>query len=196
MLLIMLVASYLIGSIPFGYLVGRAKGIDIRQHGSGNIGATNVLRTIGPACGLLALALDALKGAAGVVLGKMTGIEGAELLTAVTALLGHAFPVYLGFKGGKIIATGLGVLIALAPLVGLIAVVIFAVIVPVTRYVSLGSICAAVSVPMLLALFHYSSLYLLFGVFICLFAVFKHLPNIKRLVAGTESRISFRKRQP
>ncbi len=192
MLLISLVTSYLAGSIPFGYIIGKTKGIDIRQHGSGNIGATNVWRTIGPGFGILALVLDALKGAAGVILGKLAGIEGAELLTGLAALAGHAFPVFLGFKGGKIMATGLGVMTTLAPPVALIALVIFAAVVLASRYVSLGSILGAVSVPVLLALFHYNRLYILFGILVCLFAVIKHIPNIRRLLAGTESRIKFR----
>jgi glycerol-3-phosphate acyltransferase PlsY len=189
---ISVIASYLVGSIPFGFLLAKTKGIDIRQHGSGNIGATNVWRTIGPGYGLLALILDALKGVVGVALGNLAGVGGAELLTGIAALVGHAFPVFLGFKGGKIIATGLGVMIALAPPVALIAVVIFGVVVLTSRYVSLGSILAAISVPMLLALFQYNNLYLLFGVVVCLFAVIKHIPNIKRLLAGTESKIKLR----
>jgi len=189
---ISVIASYLVGSIPFGFLLAKTKGIDIRQHGSGNIGATNVWRTIGPGYGLLALILDALKGVVGVALGNLAGVGGAELLTGIAALVGHAFPVFLGFKGGKIIATGLGVMIALAPPVALIAVVIFGVVVLTSRYVSLGSILAAISVPMLLALFQYNNLYLLFGVVVCLFAVIKHIPNIKRLLAGTESKMKLR----
>ncbi len=192
MIFISVIASYLVGSIPFGFLLAKTKGIDIRQHGSGNIGATNVWRTIGPGYGLLALILDALKGVVGVALGNLAGVGGAELLTGIAALVGHAFPVFLGFKGGKIIATGLGVMIALAPPVALIAVVIFGVVVLTSRYVSLGSILAAISVPMLLALFQYNNLYLLFGVVVCLFAVIKHIPNIKRLLAGTESKMKLR----
>lgn len=192
-LLLSIIASYLIGSIPFGYLVARTKGIDIRQHGSGNIGATNVWRTMGPGCGMLALALDALKGAAAVAIGRQAGIEGAELLTGIAALVGHAFPVYLGFRGGKIIAAGLGVMIALAPVVALIAVAVFALLVALTRYVSLGSVCGAISVPIQLALFNYDYKYILFGVAVCLFAVIKHIPNIKRLMEGTETRIKLKK---
>lgn len=192
-LLITVIASYLIGSIPFGYIVAKSRSIDIRQHGSGNIGATNVWRTMGPGFGAIVLALDVLKGAAAVFLGRQAGIEGAELLTGIAALLGHAFPVCLGFKGGKIIATGLGVMIALAPAVALIAVIIFAVVVFATRYVSLGSIFGAVSAPVFLAVFNYSNMYLLFGVLVCLFAVLKHLANIKRILAGTESKIKLKK---
>ena len=193
MLLIAVAASYLIGSIPFGFIISKAKGIDIRKHGSGNIGATNVWRTLGPAYGMLALILDALKGIAGVYLGKQTGIEGFELITGIIALIGHAFPVYLGFKGGKIIATGLGVLIALAPPVALVAVLVFVVVVLFSRYVSLGSICAAFSVPVSMVLFQQNRYYLLFGTTVCLFAVLKHIPNIKRLFAGTETKIQLKK---
>jgi len=192
MLILSVVASYLIGSIPFGLIIGLARGVDIRKHGSGNIGATNAWRTLGPAWGLLALLLDILKGVAGVIIGRQAGLDGFELLTGLAAPLGHAFPVFLRFKGGKIIATGLGVVIALAPWVAFIAVSVFAVVVAATRYVSLGSICGAISVPLTLALFHYSDKYLLFGVVVCLFAVFKHIPNIRRLIAGTESKIKFR----
>ncbi|MFZ5648835.1 MAG: glycerol-3-phosphate 1-O-acyltransferase PlsY [Bacillota bacterium] len=188
-----LISSYLIGSIPFGYIVARIKGVDIRQHGSGNIGATNVWRILGPGLGLLVLFLDALKGAVPVIIGRQVGIEGAELLAGMAALLGHAFPIYLGFKGGKIIATGAGVMLALAPLVLLIAFLVFASVVLVSRYVSLGSVLAAASVPVLLTLFQYNWMYILFGGAICLIAVLKHIPNIKRLIQGTESKIKFKK---
>ncbi|MCL6477539.1 MAG: glycerol-3-phosphate 1-O-acyltransferase PlsY [Peptococcaceae bacterium] len=191
-MLLLLTAGYLIGSIPFGYLLARTRGIDIRKHGSGNIGATNVWRTLGPGYGMLALLLDALKGAAAVIIGKEAGPEGVELLTGMAALLGHAFPVFLGFKGGKIIAAGLGVMLALAPLVSLIAVITFAVVVLLFRYISLGSICGALSVPILLAALGYHWTYVLFGVSVCLLAVFKHIPNIKRIMAGTESKFKFK----
>ncbi|MFZ5632684.1 MAG: glycerol-3-phosphate 1-O-acyltransferase PlsY [Bacillota bacterium] len=192
MLLMALIAGYLIGSIPFGYILARTRGIDIRKHGSGNIGATNVWRTLGPGYGMLVLLLDALKGAAAVIIGKQAGPEGVELLAGLAALLGHAFPVFLGFKGGKIIATGLGVMTALAPLVSLIAVLTFAVVVLLFRYISLGSICGALSVPVLLAALGYNRMYIAFGVAVCLLAVFKHIPNIKRIMAGTESKFKFK----
>lgn len=193
MLFLYIAASYLIGSIPFGFITARIKGIDIRKHGSGNIGATNVWRTMGPSYGLAVLVLDAAKGAAAVYIGRQAGIDGFELLTGIAALLGHAFPVYLGFKGGKIIATGAGVLLALAPPVLLTALGIFLIVVLISRYVSLGSICAALSVPLSMFLLHYSAKYFFFGLIVCLFAILKHIPNIKRLFTGTESRISFKK---
>ncbi|MFZ5644168.1 MAG: glycerol-3-phosphate 1-O-acyltransferase PlsY [Bacillota bacterium] len=194
MIYISLIASYLIGSIPFGFILARIKGVDIRRHGSGNIGATNVWRTIGPLPGTIVLLLDAMKGVVPVYLGRQAGVEGVELLAGMAALLGHAFPVYLGFKGGKIIATGAGVMLALAPPVLLIALIVFIITVLISRYVSLGSICAALSVPIFLAIFNYSWMYISFGAFISMFAVFKHVPNIKRLLAGTESKINIKKR--
>lgn len=195
MLFIYIITSYLIGSIPFGFIIAKIKGIDIRRHGSGNIGATNVWRTIGPGAGLAVLALDASKGAAAVYIGRQAGVEGVEMLTGIAALVGHAFPLFLGFRGGKIIATGAGVLLALAPPVLLIAFTVFIIVVPVSRYVSLGSVCAALSVPLSMFLFHYSLLYNIFGVVLCLFAVLKHIPNIKRLAQGTESKISLKSRK-
>lgn len=193
MLFLYIIASYLIGSIPFGFILAKIKGIDIRQYGSGNIGATNVWRTVGPGAGLAVLALDAAKGAAAVFIGRQAGIEGLELLTGIAALVGHAFPIYLGFKGGKIIATGAGVLLALAPPVLLIALTVFLTAVLLSRYVSLGSVCAALSVPLTMFLLNYSLPYKIFGGIVCLFAVLKHIPNIKRLIQGTESKISFKK---
>lgn len=195
MLFIHIITSYLIGSIPFGFIIAKIKGIDIRRHGSGNIGATNVWRTIGPGAGLAVLALDASKGAAAVYIGRSYGVEGVEMLTGIAALVGHAFPLFLGFRGGKIIATGAGVLLALAPPVLLIAFTVFIIVVLVSRYVSLGSVCAALSVPLSMFLLHYSLLYNIFGVVLCLFAVLKHIPNIKRLAQGTESKISLKSKK-
>lgn len=184
-----ILAGYLIGSIPFGHIFAKSKGIDIRRQGSGNIGATNVWRTMGRAYGIAVLLLDALKGAAAVIIGRLTGIDGVELLTALAALLGHAFPVYLGFRGGKIIAAGAGAMLTLAPLPCLIAILFFAIVVLITRYVSLGSVCGALSIPILLAVFDYSALYIAFGAFVCAFALYKHIPNLKRILAGTEAKI-------
>jgi len=188
-----LAAGYLIGSIPFGLILARTKGIDIRKHGSGNIGATNVWRTVGPAYGAAVLVLDALKGSAAVILGRMSGVEGGELLTGLAALLGHAFPLYIGFKGGKIMATGAGVMLTLSPLPTVSAMAVFAVVVFISRYVSLGSIIAAAALPFLLAAFHYNGKYLVFGILFCVFAILKHIPNIKRLLTGTESRFNFKR---
>ncbi len=193
-LLLAVVVSYLIGSIPFGYIIARSKGVDIRQHGSGNIGATNVWRTIGPLPGIVAFWGDAGKGFAAVWLGRYTGIEGAELLTGFAAMSGHSWPVYLKFKGGKIIATGAGVLLALSPLATLIALLVWLSVLGIFRYVSLSSICAAVSVPISLYALGNGWKYVSFGTLLALLAIYKHIPNIKRLIAGNELKVGIKKK--
>ncbi|MFZ5591078.1 MAG: glycerol-3-phosphate 1-O-acyltransferase PlsY [Bacillota bacterium] len=193
-LLAAIVASYLIGSIPFGYLIARLYGTDIRQHGSGNIGATNVWRTLGPIPGLLALLGDAAKGALAVYLGRKTGLQFADLMAGLAAMVGHAWPVYLRFKGGKIIATGTGVMLMLSPQITLWAVLVFALVVATSRFVSLGSVCAAISVPVLFRLYGYNWPYLLFALTIAAIAVYKHIPNLRRIAAGQEFKVGSRKK--
>ncbi|BAF59789.1 MAG: glycerol-3-phosphate 1-O-acyltransferase PlsY [Pelotomaculum sp.] len=188
------IASYLIGSIPFSYLVARyGKGIDIRRLGSGNVGTTNVWRNAGPAAGIIALAGDAGKGLLAVELAHCFGGPLLVCLSAMAVLAGHSWPVFLGFKGGKLIATGLGVIIALSLPVAVLAFAVWLLVVGISRYVSAGSILAAVSVPFLMLAFHLEGPYLAVGAFVAVFAVYKHIPNIKRLVAGTEPRISLKK---
>ena len=195
--LLLLTTSYLLGSIPFGYLLVRfLRKEDVRAMGSGNIGATNVARAGGTTLGLLTLALDALKGYLAVLLAMHFapntnhGPSTLAIAAAVTAVVGHVFPVWLRFKGGKGIATALGVFIALAPLVALSSVGVFALIVATTRLVSLGSILAAVSIPFLaILLVPRRSTALLIGLsFISLLSIAKHHANIVRLLHGTESR--------
>lgn len=189
-----IMASYLIGSIPFGYIVARLYGTDIRQHGSGNIGATNVWRTLGPRPGLLALLGDAAKGALAVYLGRKTGLPYTDLMAGLAAMVGHAWPIYLRFKGGKIIATGLGVMLMLSPLITLWAVLVFALVVVTFRFVSLGSVCAAISVPVLFRVYGYSWPYLLFALIIATIAIYKHIPNLQRIASGQEFKVKFRKK--
>src|SRR5215510_10015144 len=148
-----LIVAYLLGSIPFGYLIVKlTSGADIRETGSGGTGATNVSRKAGKAAGVVTLALDALKGAAAVLVARwLTGEAGTSWIVAAAAVLavvGHCFPVWLKFKAGKGVATGLGVFLAIVPLSVLAAFVVFALIVWQTRYVSLGSITAAAIVPL------------------------------------------------
>ncbi len=184
--------SYLFGSLPIGLIVARQwKGIDIRQHGSGNIGATNVFRTVGPAAGTLVFILDVLKGfLPPLVAGRL--IPGSSLVmvaAALCAILGHNFSPFLKFKGGKGISTSLGTLIAIAPMVGLIAFGLWAVLLLITRYVSVGSIASALSLPLLTPLFYQGDPYRMgYAVAACLFALIKHIPNIKRLLNGTENK--------
>ncbi len=186
--------SYLVGSVPTGYLIARhLKGIDIRSHGSGNIGATNVWRTLGPGWGLVSLVGDTGKGIVAVLLGRAVGVPGVELLTAAAALTGHGWSVFLRFQGGKIIATSLGVLIMLPPVALAVATSVWIVVFALTRYVSLGSIVAASSVPLAFALGGVGWDHVLFGLFLALVALYKHRANIDRLLNGKESRFNFRK---
>jgi glycerol-3-phosphate acyltransferase PlsY len=196
---------YLIGSVPTGYLMGRARGLDIRQHGSGNIGATNVWRVLGWKWGLPAFIADVLKGFLPLFLLReyMVADPGAwqsQLLLVpcgLAAIIGHNYTPWLGFKGGKGIATSGGVLAALMPPVLAVAFALWAVLTLATRYVSVGSIAAAASlVP--LAWFFYRGQWILFGL-ACLtgvLAIYRHSSNIRRLLAGTESRIAFGKKKP
>ena len=195
--LLILTSAYLLGSIPFGYLLVRfLRKEDVRATGSGNIGATNVARAGGTTLGLLTLLLDALKGYLAVLLAMHVapntdhGPSTLAIAAAVTAVVGHVFPVWLRFKGGKGIATALGVFIALVPLVALASVGVFALIVATTRLVSLGSVLAAVSIPFLaLLLVPHRSTALLIGLsFISLLSIAKHHANIVRLLHGKESR--------
>lgn len=188
---ITLVVAYLLGSIPFGYLIVRRKiGADIRQTGSGGTGATNVSRRVGKAAGVLTLLLDAAKGFAAVLIAKAAG--GGDWLiaaAALAALVGHIFPVWLGFRGGKGVATGVGIFLVLAPLAVVCASVIFVAIVAITRYVSLGSIIAAVLIPVFVWFQRGSQPVLLAAIVAAALIVFAHRGNLKRLASRTESRI-------
>jgi glycerol-3-phosphate acyltransferase PlsY len=187
---LIVVVSYLIGAIPFSYLVARFwKGIDIRQFGSGNVGTTNVWRNAGPVAGVLALTGDLGKGVLAVLLAKQFGSPIVVALSAAASLAGHSWPVFLGFRGGKLVATGAGVITAISFPVGAIAAAIFLTVLGLSRYVSAGSIAAALSIPFLMLIFHLELPYLAVGTFAAAFVLFKHIPNIKRLRSGTEPRI-------
>jgi len=188
--LVVVLASYLIGSIPASYLTARYwKGIDIRLLGSGNVGTTNVWRNAGPAAGIIAFAGDLGKGVLAVLLAKHFGDPLLVALSGMAALAGHSWPVFLGFKGGKLVATGVGVIAAISLPVGALAAVIWLAAVGVTRYVSAGSILAVSSIPLLMLAFHLEQPYLTVGIFIAALSIYKHIPNIKRLLAGTEPKI-------
>lgn len=181
------VIGYLLGSIPIGYLVvRRLYHIDIRRYGSGNIGFTNVFRTAGLAPGLLVLVGDILKGVIAVLVGQWLGGETAGMLGGLAAVAGHNWSLFLQFSGGRGVATGAGVFLALAPKVLTVAALIWVVTVALTRYVSLGSILSAISVPILILIFHESFLLFIFGLLAAFFVVYRHRPNIKRLLNGTE----------
>jgi len=199
-LLITVAFSYLLGSIPFGFLLMRVfRGQDVRRSGSGNIGATNVARS-SPFLGFLTLLLDAGKGLAAVWLARMFfGAEGPLPLTAVAALsavVGHMFPVWLKFRGGKGVATGLGSFALLAPKALIIAIGVFLAVVLIFRHVSLGSISAAAIFPFLAWIlddFDGKPLTLALIGIAAILIVFKHQENIRRLIAGAEPRLSLRR---
>jgi acyl phosphate:glycerol-3-phosphate acyltransferase len=199
-LLIIGLFSYLIGSIPSGYLVAKSQGIDIRQHGSKNIGATNVLRVMGKKWGYLVFFCDSFKGFASVKLGALIAAHAllspvlGSVIAAIACILGHNYTIWLRFKGGKGIATSGGVVLALFPiLVVLCVAVIWFVVFFAGRYVSLASIAAAVALPCVVFLAtgkNGSDFWILFGfsALIGALAIWRHQSNIGRLVKGTESR--------
>ncbi len=194
--------AYLLGAIPCGYLIARARGVDIRTVGSGNIGATNVFRTVGKGWGILTFFCDALKGwiPAGLfsVLSKrLFGFDGGPALAvacAALAIAGHNWPVYLGFKGGKGIATSLGALIGIAPLAAGVGALVWVAVFLATRYVSVASIAAAAAVVAAAWFPQYRNDGLLLPVVLSLLgavAVWRHKANLRRLLNGTEHRFKF-----
>lgn len=189
-LLAALVATaYLIGSIPTGVILGRACGIDVRNEGSGNIGATNLYRTIGRKVGVITLIGDCLKGFVPVMAVKYSMLPSDYAVwVGLAAFCGHVFSVFLKFKGGKGVATALGVFLALAPLAVAIAVGIFAVLMFYWRYVSLGSIGAAAAIPFAVALLGGSKTLTTVTLIIALVVIYRHHENIRRLIAGTENK--------
>lgn len=212
-----IILSYLVGSIPTSIIISKlTKGIDIREHGSGNAGGTNVMRVLGWKQGLLVIILDALKGAFAVVVIARLHYGGlpfqnispfddftlVQIIAGIAAVIGHIWTVFAGFRGGKGIATALGMLIMIVTIDMLVAVGIFVLVVMISRYVSLGSILAAVSVPLTLVfrenILHdhiqsYNTL-LPFVVAVSLLVIFTHRKNVVRLLNGTEHKLSFKKK--
>jgi len=188
---LLIIAAYLVGSIPVGLILGKLIWKkDLRRYGSHNIGATNAWRILGKKAGILIFLLDFLKGQLGVLMGAyIFGLPGAMVVGGFFAMLGHMFPLFLGFKGGKGVATSLGVICALMPCVTAIVVVVWLAIVLLTRYVSLGSIVAAVLAPILAATFREPTIYFLFVLVMAAFIVLRHRENIARLKDGRENKI-------
>jgi acyl phosphate:glycerol-3-phosphate acyltransferase len=201
-LLLIPVAAYVLGSIPIGLILAKFfGGTDVRKAGSGNIGATNVARVVGPLAGILTLVLDVAKGAGAVLLGEKLSNGSATwmMIAAFAALLGHCFPVWLKFKGGKGVATAAGIFSVLSPLACLVAVVLFLLVVIFWRYVSLGSISAATAMPLLIyflwAPHHAPPLAITLGALAAtLLIVYKHRGNLRRLLEGAEPKFSFGKK--
>jgi len=206
--------AYFLGSIPTGYLVAKAKGIDIRSVGSGNIGATNAMRVLGKPTGIFVLLMDALKGFGAVVLvvnffpvlesslpqifdpqdNSSMRLRGQlAIIAGISAVLGHNYTCWLKFKGGKGIATTAGVYFALAPLSVSIAIGVWILLFVATRYVSIASLAAAVALPTAVWLTQSNLLLSIVTTLLGVMAILKHKANIQRLIAGTENRINFKK---
>lgn len=213
--LLVLVVSYLFGATPTGYWVGKVlKGIDIREHGSKSTGATNVLRTLGKGPALFVFLVDVLKGVAAIAFARWLYMlptvtdstpAGVDLATwipwAVTAagllsMVGHSRSLWINFSGGKSVATGLGVMLAMSWQVGLSALAVFGLLLAVFRIVSLGSIAAAIAAPLLMLAFHQPLPYGLTALAGGLYIVVRHQANIQRLLAGTEPKIGQKHREP
>ena len=198
------VFAYLFGAIPFALIIGKLHGVDIRTVGSGNVGATNVTRAVGPVQGKICFVLDLLKGAIPVLAAQvlLPGMPGMAIAAGAVAILGHMFPVYLKFKGGKGVSTGAGAALALAPLPLLCALALWGILFLATRYVSVASILAAAALPVFAFVFRLlgwgnltarSIPVLVFFCAIAAITVYRHRSNIKRLMEGTENRFEKKK---
>jgi len=189
---VLLVISFILGSIPFGIIIAKAKGVDLKKVGSGNIGATNVLRSLGKWPAILTLLGDVLKGTAAVAIGRYLGVGPVyEGLAGISAILGHNFSLFLGFRGGKGVATSLGVLSIYSPQTALVTFIIWLVVVIFTKYSSLGAIVSFVLLPINILLFNGKER-LLAAVLISILIIIRHRENIQRLMNGTERKIGQR----
>ena len=196
-------SSYLLGSVPWGLLAAQLRGVDIREHGSGNIGATNVLRVVGKPWGIAVFVLDALKGFVAVRLaiwiattaGSGEYVEFYAILAAAACVVGHSFPVWLGFKGGKGVATSAGALLGVVPIAAITIFIVWVVAFQVTRYVSLASILAAAALPLTVALLVWLQMtkglvLLYFTSAMTALVIWRHRSNITRILNGTEPRFT------
>jgi len=184
-----IMVAYLVGSIPIGLIIGNFFGVDLRRYGSKNIGATNAYRILGPRPAFLIFLGDALKGVFGVCVGYYAGVEYAPLLGGLAAIAGHNWPFFLKFKGGRGVATSLGVIAILAPFATLITFAVWFAIVYFTRYVSLASITAAALAPILMWLLNEQTTVILLTLVAAIFIIVRHRPNIERLLYGQEVKI-------
>ncbi len=189
---LIIISCYLLGSIPFGYIVGKLfKKVDIRELGSGNIGTTNAFRILGPPLASLVLIGDIGKGILSIYLVHFLNIDNLLISTiaGLAVICGHDWSIFLGFKGGKGIATTFGVVFALNPIISILAVIVWVVVMIITRYASLSSILAVISIMIFTILFKQPYEYIVLGAIIIILSIFKHKENIERLKSGKERKI-------
>jgi len=185
--------AYLVGSVPFAFLLSRRRGIDLREVGSGNVGATNVLRTSGARTAVIAMGLDVVKGALAVVLAqRLTGGIGAPMAAGLASVLGHIYPVWLRFRGGKGVATAAGVFAGVTPMALGIASATFVLVVWITRYISVGSVIGALTLAVVAVITDAPAVVEIGSAVAALMILQRHRSNIKRVFAGTERRIGQR----
>jgi len=192
MIILVILISYILGSIPFGYIVSKlVKKIDIRDYGSGNIGATNTLRILGPFMASIVLIGDIGKGYFSIYLSRLISQDSIFILTmaGLAVICGHDWSLFLKFKGGKGVATTFGVILALNPMISILAAIVWGMVIINTRYASLSSISAVISIMIFTILFKQPYEYIIFSMIILILTIFRHKENIKRLKLGNESKI-------
>ena len=204
--ILLMTFSYILGSVPNALWIGKVfKGIDVREHGSKNTGSTNAARVLGAKLGILTLILDISKGLVPTLLAVLLKVDFFENLTKISnldyvlvgicAILGHVFSIFMNFKGGKAVATTLGVFLVLVPKAILFAAIVFFVVFAIFRYVSLSSIFAAISLPIFTYFLYQQIVYIILGILIAILIVVKHKSNIERLKNGTESKFSLKNKE-
>ncbi len=197
MVVVLMIVAYILGSIPNALWIGKVfKGIDVREHGSKNTGSTNAARVLGAKLGILTLILDISKGVIPTLIATMLLDSSISvILVGICAILGHSFSIFMKFKGGKAVATTVGVFIVLVPGAILLAAVIFFLVFGITRYVSLSSMIGAISLPIWIVLFYKNIPLTIFGIIIAILIIVRHKSNIQRLLNGTESKFSINKKK-
>lgn len=197
MVVVLMIVAYILGSIPNALWIGKVfKGIDVREHGSKNTGSTNAARVLGAKLGILTLILDISKGAIPTLIATMLLDSSISvILVGICAILGHSFSIFMKFKGGKAVATTVGVFIVLVPGAILLAAVIFFLVFGITRYVSLSSMIGAISLPIWIMIFYKNIPLTIFGIIIAILIIVRHKSNIQRLLNGTESKFSINKKK-
>ena len=204
--ILLMILAYILGSVPNALWIGKVfKGLDIREHGSRNAGSTNAARVLGVKLGILTLILDVSKGLVPTLIAILLRVDFFQNLTkilnfdyvlvGICAILGHVFSMFMNFKGGKAVATTLGVFLILVPKAILFAAIVFFVVFAISRYVSLSSVLAAISLPIFIYFLYQQTIYVILGILIAILIVVKHRSNIERLKNGTESKFSLKNKE-